>query len=93
MKTAVKSLLLLALAGFVFTGCATNHCGSCKMAQWEYKTEVLVPFNSDAKLNELGKEGWVLVSVLPSTIEINSNNDKPRHDLNNCVYVFKRLKH
>ncbi len=63
----INSLLLLALAGFVFTGCATSHCGKCEMAQWEYKTVRLNPGdqNFEAELNEASKGGWKLFTIVP----------------------------
>jgi hypothetical protein len=85
VKTTIKSLLALALAGFVFTGCAMNHC--CKTAQLEYKVESIQNNFESAKLNELGKEGWMLVSVQRYIPDSNNQN------LNNfSQYFFKRSK-
>jgi hypothetical protein len=77
MKTEIKYLLVLGLASFVFVGCATNHCGNCKMTQMEYKIEKLGGLNLEAQeteLNKVGKDGWKLVTVDDDT------------------YVFERLK-
>ena len=86
MKTTFKYLLVLVLAGFTFTGCATHQCckmQSCKTGQWEYKTLRLVPGQGDcvAQLNQAGKEGWKLVTVVPIP------------NLGTSDYTFERPKH
>jgi hypothetical protein len=68
MKTTIKYLLFLALAGFVFTGCATHRC--CKSQQWEYKTVGFAPnssatFDEQKQVNLAANGGWKLVSVTP----------------------------
>jgi uncharacterized lipoprotein YajG len=82
MKTTMKSLLVLALAGFVFTGCATQK--SCKTTEWEYTTLQMVPLPSNDKtLNGYGKQGWSLVSVAPL---------KQDGGVGECSYIFRRPK-
>ena len=95
MKTTLKYLLVLVLASFVFVGCAMNHCGSGKMAQWEYKTVIWYNTNVDqATLNEFGKDGWRLVSVSPCNAETNpSNSTGNQHPGNGLLYTFERPKH
>jgi len=89
MKTTFKYVLVLALAGFVSTGCATHRC--CKSQQWEYKRFVLAGTKADlSKLNEFGKDGWQLVSVVPATIDDYTNADKSLHDVLTATYIFKR---
>ena len=91
MKTMIKNLFVLALVCFVFTGCATSH--SSKPKQWEYKSVYLGGTDHDqSKLNEFGKDGWQLVSVVPSSIDDSSYGDKRRQDLNTAIYFFKRPK-
>ena len=63
MKTMIKSLLLLAFTGFVFTGCATHRC--CKSQRWEYEYKFATTGNLQAELSEAGKDGWKLVTVVP----------------------------
>ncbi|HEY2328500.1 MAG TPA: hypothetical protein VGI63_01665 [Verrucomicrobiae bacterium] len=86
MKTKIKYLLVLVLTSFVFAGCATSHCGNCKTAQWEYKVETLQSGFEVGKLNELGKDGWILVAIHNGTPSNQGKNDSFDQ------YVFKRLK-
>ena len=85
MKTTFKYLLVLVLAGFVFTGCATHQCckmQSCKTAQWEYTTIVLQAniYDFEAKLNEAGKDGWKLHTVAPyDEARVNCIFERPKH--------------
>jgi lipoprotein NlpI len=71
MKTKRKILIMLAATSLLLVGCATGH----HPTQWEYKVtlapappnlnEVAVLERLQARqawLNELGKDGWVLVS-------------------------------
>ena len=84
MKTKIKYLLVLVLASFVFVGCCTMHS---KTVQWEYKVESIQNNLESAKLNELGKDGWMLVSVQRYVPDSNNPN------LNNfSQYFFKRQK-
>jgi len=88
MKTKIKYLLVLVLASFVFAGCATTH----ETKKWEYTTVTSHP-NDVSELNNLGKDGWQLISVVPSSVDDNSNGDRRRHDLNTVIYIFKRPIH
>ena len=64
-----KSLVIVASA-FLFTGCCSTHLAS---QQWEYKVtnppvgaEGMRPVGAgptEKFLNELGREGWILVAV------------------------------
>ena len=72
MKTKINYLLILVLAGFVLTGCCSmKQCGSCKAQQWEYKTIYLRSDGNghmvEDKLNTIGKDGWSLVSISPTS--------------------------
>jgi hypothetical protein len=82
MKTTIKSLLVLILAGFVFIGCASRHGGNPKKAQLEYKTVRLAASsnNFDQQLNEAAQEGWKLVTVMPEADGY-------------AYYTFERAKH
>jgi hypothetical protein len=95
MKTTFKYLLVLALAGFVFTGCATHRC--CKSQQWEYKIVGLSGSDKpQVKINELGKEGWMLVAVEPIrnsvTITVAGGTPTGGSDVyvESSNYIFKR---
>jgi hypothetical protein len=68
MKAKLKSLILGAVAGLLLVGCCSTH-----PARWEYKVVEAPAFKSpmsvaqfyearQASLNDLGNEGWVLVS-------------------------------
>jgi hypothetical protein len=63
MKTTFKHALVLVLSSFVFVGCETAH----ESKTWEYKVLRLANNgdNVQAKLNQAGAEGWVLVSTAP----------------------------
>jgi hypothetical protein len=69
MKTTFKYLLVLALASFVLVDCTTNRCGSCKMAQREYKTVRLAVAsgNLETELNQVAKDGWKLFTITPDS--------------------------
>ena len=66
MKTKLKLLWIVAGTSLLLAGCCTSH----QTAQWEYKV-VLAPRTGgggglgdrQALLNDLGKEGWMLVAV------------------------------
>jgi hypothetical protein len=86
MKTKIKYLLVLVLASFVFAGCCTMHS---KTAQWEYKIVSLADSdNAQAKINELGKEGWMLVTVEP----VSYQGGEPA-SVYVSHYIFKRPIH
>jgi hypothetical protein len=57
---------------------------SCKTAQWEYKTLRLVSGQGDcdAQLNQAGKEGWKLLTVVPEGPNVGTSD-----------YTFERPKH
>jgi hypothetical protein len=81
--------------GFVFTGCATHRC--CKIQEWEYK--IVSANKTDEKdLNNLGKEGWLLVNVVPVRNEVNRRiaAGTPTGDSDVYIessYIFKRPIH
>jgi hypothetical protein len=58
MSTTPKLLLAVVASSMLVFGCSTpRHAG-----HWEYKTVILSNRpEADAKLNELGAEGWVVV--------------------------------
>jgi hypothetical protein len=91
MKTKINFLLILVLAGFVLAGCSSmNHCGSCKTQQWEYKLEVIsnqygISDHDSAKLNQLGQQGWILVSTIP--ISVTSSGE-----VSESQFIFRRPK-
>jgi Domain of unknown function (DUF4177) len=94
MKTTFKYLLVLVLASFAFVGCAMNHCGKGQETQqFEYKVVIfqdnpeMASRNTEA-LNSLGKEGWMLVTILPNRLDPNIPSNAY-----NSQYYFKRLKH
>jgi hypothetical protein len=92
MRTKIKCLMILVLASLVFAGCCTMHS---KTAQWEYKT-VKFPFEVSSnmsksefqdyedQLNQLGKEGWKLVTV---NVQTSSGTSLESY------YVFERPRH
>jgi hypothetical protein len=70
MRTKFTSLIVVAVCGLLLAGCCTAH----HSRHWEYKV-VKAPHpppasatpeqfmqNEEAFLNDLGKEGWVLVT-------------------------------
>jgi hypothetical protein len=57
MKTIAKQLVLISIGAFLLTSCTTMH----KTHAYEYKTYNSLNTSSEAELNKLGKEGWVLV--------------------------------
>jgi hypothetical protein len=66
MRTKFTSLIVMAICGLLLAGCCTAH-----QKQWEYKVErILQPspgteeFDKvqQTQLNEMGKDGWVLVT-------------------------------
>ena len=82
MKTMIKNLFVLTLAGFVFTGCATHRC--CKTRELEYKTvNVIKAVDSETlqkEINAASKGGWKLVSVTSQSDSFNNLIlERPKH--------------
>ena len=87
LKTRIKYLLVLVLAGFVFVGCTTTNNGDSKVKHWEYKVAYLNvgdQIEIDAELKKLGNDGWNLVSITP--IYFSQSN------VSQSQYTFKRPK-
>jgi outer membrane biogenesis lipoprotein LolB len=78
MKTKIKYLLVLVLASFVLAGCCTMHS---KTKQMEYKVDWIKASDANTQLNEYGKDGWKLVSVIL------------QQDGVSAQYTFERPKH
>lgn len=77
MLAAVLIALILAVAGWTQTKPAH--------AQWEYKTaEFALNSSTEQKLNELGAQGWELVSTQARSFSGGTGNQ--------IIYHFKRPK-
>jgi len=95
MKKTIKYLLALVFASCLFVGCTTTIGGGKEAKRWEYKSVSFDP-SSDVqlKLNELGKEGWQLVSIVPYSVQdFPGNNDRRELDVDHALYIFKRPLH
>ncbi len=89
MKMTIKYFLVLVLASFVLAGCCTMH----NKIVWEYRSVDMDPDKSEQTLNDMSKEGWTLVSVVPDTAhQINDANGQGNISYY-CAYIFKRPKH
>lgn len=71
MKSKTKSLLVILALGasaLSYSGCMS---ASVAKQKWEY--QIIGPqVKQEAKLAEAGKEGWMLVSVLPANPPYNT---------------------
>ena len=72
MKTNIKQLLIIGAGSLLLAGC----CTTPRVTQWEYKIVAapwLLPHgsgsetegrkNQEAVMNQMGKDGWILVDV------------------------------
>jgi hypothetical protein len=81
MKTITKQLAIVACGALLLAGCSTTP----HTKAWEYITVTTRNQDGLDQLNNLGKDGWVLVSFTFTPMKQTGMNDEYH-------YVFKRLK-
>jgi len=79
MKTITKQSVIVACSAFLLAGCSTTQHAKA----WEYHTVTTENGDGSNQLNDLGKEGWVLVGFTFSPRSQTGLNDEYH-------YVLKR---